>query len=43
MQEKTYHPKIAIFGGYTNEGFTNEVALFDLSIQKWERPTITSK
>eukprot|EP00347_Sterkiella_histriomuscorum_P011211 403373320 len=41
--DKEQHPKIAIFGGYTDEGFTNEVALFDLALQKWERPTITTK
>ena len=33
-------PKMAIFGGYTERGFTNDLFLYDLIEQKWEKPIV---
>lgn len=42
-QIKGSHPRLAVFGGYSESGFTKELMIFDLVTRKWERPVTTSK
>ncbi|CDW87459.1 kelch motif family [Stylonychia lemnae] len=38
------HPKWVIFGGYSDKGFLNDLVIFDLVLQRWEKPvTIGTK
>ena len=32
------HPRMAIFGGYTDKGFSNDLIFFDIVERRWERP-----
>ena len=32
------NPSLAIFGGYLNEGFSNELFIFDLLDMRWYAP-----
>lgn len=35
--------KIVIFGGYTVEGYSNEVYIINLVTHRWEKPMINGK
>ena len=36
--ENGQHPMMLIFGGYTDQGFSNELYFFDLVDMKWNKP-----
>lgn len=41
--DNSSHPKWSIFGGYSEKGFLNDFIIFDLVLQRWEKPVILSE
>lgn len=37
------YPKLVIFGGYTDNGFENDLHFLDLVTMKWERPIVVGE